>query len=256
MHQPYIGICDFTAREQSERLCTLLPNDFSHKLMVGVMMSYKTLNGLPTKWSNVFPPKKSIASIFIDDRRVMNTIHYADYAVGVGADRELGETLTKVQSYGGQFLDAIQLDMIWPDPDQLGKFHDRFDIPIVLQVGENAMKECGDDPFLVCDRLKLYGDSVDYVLFDKSMGKGKGMDAVLLSRYVGALLSACPQLAPAVAGGLGPTSMDLVAPLIRAYPHISIDAQSKLRANGDAKDPIDWEMAERYLTQAVALFSK
>ena len=254
--RPYIGICDFTAPEQAHRLLQLIPHGFSHDLMVGVMMSYKTLNNLPTKWARVFPAKKNIRSIFVDDPRVLNTIHYADYATGVDADRQLAYTLAKVEIYGGACLGAIQLDMIWPDPDELKKFREHCNIPIILQVGANAMRECGDDPIATCERLKTYGTTINAVLFDKSMGRGVGMDAALLAKYAGVLSFDCPHLAPAVAGGVGPSSMDLVAPPIRAFPDLSIDAQGRLRKSGNMKDPIDWSMAEDYFTQAVALFSK
>lgn len=254
--RPYIGICDFTAPDQVHQLLRLIPHGSSHDLMVGVMMSYKTLNDLPTKWADVFPKKMNIASIFVNDSRVLNTIHYADYAVGADADPLLEVTLSKVQSYGGPHLDAIQLDMIWPDPDELRRFHDNYGIPIILQVGANAMRECGDDPIETCERLKKYGTAIDAVLFDKSMGRGVRMDAALLAKYAGALSFDCPHLLPAVAGGLGPSTLDLVRPLVRAFPDLSIDAQWRLRKSGNMKDPIDWSMAESYLTQSIALFSK
>lgn len=256
MPRPYIGICDFTAPEQAERLLSLLPENFSHDLMVGVMMFRETLHDIPSKWTNVAPHRSAIGSIFVPDSRAVNTIHYADYRVGIDRDRTLRDTLARVQSYGGPYLDAIQLDMIWPDSIEVRRFRERFDIPIVLQVGAAAMQQCGDDPIRVCQRLALYDKSVDYVLFDKSGGLGKGMDAVLLGTYVEALLSRLPQLMPAVAGGLGPATMHLVEPLARLYPHISTDMQGQMRTSGDIRLPIEWDRAESAFEQAIALFSE
>ena len=232
-----------------------MPINFSHQLMVGVMMSRKTLNDIPSKWSKIFPHKDSLSEIFIPDERVVNTIHYADYEVGVTCDLALSETLERVVTYGGPHLNAIQLDMIWPDPVELKKFRKNHNIPIVLQVGANAMAFCGESTLNTCARIKEYDDSIDAVLFDKSMGQGKGMDATLLARYVGVLNAECPTPLPAVAGGLGPTSLDLVRMLVCAYPNISIDAQSRLRTTGDATDPINWDMAESYFREAIAMFS-
>jgi hypothetical protein len=256
MPRPYIGICDFTAPEQSERLLALMPENFSHDLMVGVMMSRKTLYDIPSQWTTVFPKKETIAGIFVPDLRAMNTIHYADYDVGDARDRSLADTLARVQSYGGPNLDAIQLDMIWPDSTQILRFRERFNIPIVLQVGGNAMRHCGDDPIRVCQRLALYDKSIEYVLFDKSMGQGKGMDAPLLSVYVEALRSRLPTLMPAVGGGLGPHTMHLVESLTRAYPHISTGMQGQMRSSGDIRFPIEWDRAESAFKQAIALFPR
>lgn len=252
--KPYIGICDFTDARQSKRMLAHMPFDFSHQLMVGVMMSRETLNNIPSKWSTIFPLKDLLANIFIEDKRVVNTIHYADYEMGTNGDPELAKTLARVVTYGGPYLDAIQLDMIWPDPVELKKFRAKYEIPIVLQVGSNAMAFCVDSTLDTVARIKRYGDSIDAVLFDKSMGEGKRMDAELLAQYVGVLDAECPTLLPAVAGGLGPSSLDLVRALVSAYPNISIDAQSRLRTSGNALDPINWDMAESYFAQAIAMY--
>src|SRR3989339_488879 len=58
----YIGITDFEDKSQVEAMLTVLREAswgrFVRKLGVGVMMSYKTLNDLPSKFSCVFPRKK------------------------------------------------------------------------------------------------------------------------------------------------------------------------------------------------------
>lgn len=252
--KPYIGICDFTDPAQTTRLLAHMPSDFSHQLMVGVMMSRKTLNDIPSKWSDVFPKKESLHEIFIEDERVLNTIRYADYEVGINRDLALAETLARVVEYGGPHLGAIQLDMIWPDPEELKIFHETHGIPIVLQVGSNAMAFCGESTLATCARLNLYDDSIEAVLFGRSMGQGKGMDVDLLARYVGVMESECHYLLPAVAGGLGPTSLDLVRSLVSAYPNLSINAQSRLRTSGNALNPINWDMAESYFRQAIAMY--
>jgi hypothetical protein len=254
VRRPYIGICDFTDQKQSEAMLKLFPPNFSHDLMVGVMMSRKTLFGQPTKWADVFPKKETIKDIFIDDPRAFNTIHYADYETGQDRDWSLRLTLEPVVEYGGSYLRAIQLDMIWPDVGELKRHRRSCAIPIILQVGADAMKLCGDDPLRVRDKLAEYGDTIDYVLFDKSMGRGKGMDAALLAQYVGVLVSDLPHLMPAVGGGLGPDTMHLGAPLISAFRQLSIDAQGQMRSSGDIMHPIEWDRAARYLSRSVELY--
>lgn len=79
------------------------------------------------------------------------------------------------------------------------------------------------------------------------------MDAEALIPFVRAIRQSFPCLGVTVAGGLGPDSMCLVEPLVRKFPGISIDARGKLRPSGNALDPIDWEMAEGYLSEASRL---
>ena len=110
-----------------------------------------------------------------------------------------------------------------------------------------------NDPKVIVDRLKGYNGIADYVLLDKSMGQGHGMDAYGLIPFARAIRDAFPDLGIVAAGGLGPDSMDLVAPLAAEFPDISIDAQGKLRPSGSALDPVDWNRAEMYLVRAFTL---
>ncbi|MHB0865971.1 MAG: hypothetical protein ACYC1Y_03700 [Minisyncoccota bacterium] len=227
-----------------------LPQGQNRFLHVGVMMSYKTLHDIETKWSKAFPAKEAIAGIFGSDD-VYNCLHYADY----DHNSNLGNTLARAISYGGIGINAMQLDMIWPDPGQVahGIHTSRRHIEVILQVGKNAIEEANDDPQTVVQRLEDYDGVIHRVLLDKSMGRGLDMDAVALLPFARAIKERFPGLGLTVAGGLGPNTMHLVEPLVAEFPDLSIDAQGKLRPSGSALDPIDWDMAGEYLTKALSM---
>jgi len=253
--RPYIGITDFTDFSQVQEMrrvftanCLGRPR---HMLHIGVMMSYKTLNGIPSKWEDVFPPIDQIASIFSSDE-VFNCLHYADY----NNSPRLGESLAKALSYGGSRINALQLDMIWPDPDEIeGVVSSRDDIEIILQIGKNALEEVGNAPERVVQRLRDYKGLIHRVLLDKSMGRGIGMNAFDLIPLARAIRDCLPTLGIVAAGGLGPKTIDLVKPLVDEFPDLSIDAEGQLRPSGNALDPIDWDMATIYLIKALQLFA-
>ncbi len=257
MFFPYIGITDFLSFEQVARMLTVFnahnPQGSMRRLHVGVMMSYKTLHGIETKWSKAFPPKEAIASIF-GSEETYNCLHYADY----DHMPNLGETLYRAIGYGGIGINAIQLDMPWPDPRQIvhGVHMSRRNIEVILQVGKVAIEEADNDPQMVVQRLEDYEGVIHRVLLDKSMGRGVGMDAVALLPFAHAVRARFPNLGLVAAGGLGPQSINLVEPLIAEFPDLSIDAQGKLRSSGNALDPIDWNIAAEYLVKALALFGK
>lgn len=252
----YIGICDFPSGEQAtksaslfDRLCPPTMSDW--KLMVGVMMSFKTMTGLPSKWASAWPKKEDVASIFGEHPRAFNTLHYADYdSVSLLSD------WFEAVDWGGKNLHALQLDMVWPDPYMVRLFRQaRPETQVVLQVNANALGQMNDQPTLVIQQLARYGESVDYALLDKSHGRGVGMDAEGLLPFLMAIAENLPSMGLAVAGGLGPETMHLVGPIVQEFPTVSIDAQGRLRPNGNAMDPIDWDMADKYLTEAVRIFS-
>ena len=255
---PYIGITDFMTRNQALEMLafyqTLITSKIPHKLMVGVMMSYKTLHKLETKWTNAFPKSADVMRIFADHPLAFNTLHYADYT-----NTDVFNSLSQAIFYGGVNINALQLDMVWPEPaDVADAVHAASGkcISVILQVGKNAMADANDNPREVVRKLEDYTDVIDGVLFDKSMGQGKPMDTAVLMEYVIAVYEHLPKLRVAVAGGLGASTMEVAEPLISHFPDISIDAQGRLRPSGSALDPIDWELAKKYLEEAVKLFTK
>ena len=251
---PYIGITDFMTFEQVEKMLAVFnahrPQGSQRLLHVGVMMSYKTLHDIETKWLKAFPAKEDIASIFSSDD-VDNCLHYADYDHNPGLD----ESLCRAIGYGGIGINALQLDMPWPDPGQVahGVHTSRKNIEVILQVGKNAIEEANDDPREVVHRLEDYDSIIHRVLLDKSMGRGLGMDAAALLPFARAIKERFPNLGLVAAGGLGPQSISLVEPLATEFLDLSIDAQGKLRPSGNALDPVDWNMAGEYLVKALSL---
>ncbi len=254
--KPYIGITDFENADQATKMAKVLTESSGvirdRLLMVGIMMSRKTLNGLPTKWADVWPDKDELSSIFIDHYNVLNTLHYADYdGIDVLAN------LIRATGFGGFDLDAVQLDMIWPPVEDIMIFSDaRQDLRVILQINGRSLEQAGDDPAEVVRRLEEYSGALDCVLLDKSMGRGLGMDAQALLPYLRALRDAMPDLHLAVAGGLGPDTLQLVEPIVDEFPDISIDAQGQLRKSGDSRDPIDWHRARLYIQRAMQMFGE
>ena len=257
---PYIGITDFTKFEEVANMLRVfnahLPAGSNRKLHVGVMISHKTLNDIPSryKWENVFPPKEEIANIFAS-QEAYNCVHFADYELHK-EPFATWEDLIKVLSLAGENVHALQLDMTWPAPWQISQAvrNSGKNIEVILQVGKKAIEQVGDDPQTIVEMLDSYQGVIHRVLLDKSMGRGVSMNAQEFFPLVEAIKESYPTLGIVVAGGLGPTSIDLVRPITEMFPDVSIDAQSKLRPSGSALDPVDWDMAAEYLTKALKLF--
>jgi hypothetical protein len=253
---PYVGICDFTSKEEILRMADVVrkyrKGGSKRKLMAGVMMSYKTLNNLPTKWANIFPRSETIKDIFVSDPVVLNTLHYADYE---GVD--VLDSLLRATEFGGPSMNALQLDMVWPSEVVLRDYKKHYpQVPIILQINNVSLQQVGDLAIKLAGKLIRYAGIVDYMLLDKSMGRGVPMDESILREYIRGLMvyGHHSRFGLAVAGGLGPYTMHHVEKIARDYPWISLDAQGQLRTSGNAMDPIDWGMAEQYLYQSLSMF--
>jgi hypothetical protein len=234
--RPYIGITDFTDNMELQTMQKVFDNykskNFLHQLHVGVMMSHKTLYDMPTQWSEVFPEKTKIREIFCEKfaADVLYCLHYAD-----SRKREnLWQSLRDAISWGGVYMHALQLDLVWPDRHQIyAAITDscsQNQLQIILQIGKQSFAEIDNNPMQLIKKLTKYAydDTVHRVLLDKSMGRGVGMDAQALLPFVKAIKADLPQIGIGIAGGLGPETYALAEPILKLYDDISVDAQGHL----------------------------
>ncbi len=250
--RPYIGITDFTIfSEVSKMLEFFIENrKYSSDLMlhVGVMMSYKTLNGIHSQWSSVFPQKEKIRKIFAKPcKDIYYCLHYADYNNDTKPD-----DIKKAISFAGEYVNAIQFDMVWPTPNII-EIAKGFNIETILQVGSVAFDAVHNKPEIMINKLRGYEGLIDRVLLDKSMGRGIRMDPDFLIMFASEIKRELSNVGLVFAGGLGPGTVNLIEPIYANFPEMSIDAQGKLRSSGDARDPIDWGIARRYITESLSI---
>jgi hypothetical protein len=144
--------------------------------------------------------------------------------------------------------------MPWPDSYKVRTSLERAgkELEVILQVGKGALKEASNVEDII-KKLRPYTDFIHYVLLDKSMGTGEGMDAHGFIPVARAIKDAFPELGIVAAGGLGPKTMELIVPLLEVFPDISWDAQGQLRSSGNALDPIGWDRAKMYLVESLNL---
>jgi len=253
MPQPYISITDFSTRTEVMEMMDVFVTSgglrIKRLLGVGIMISRETLNGLPSIWTDIWPRPDQNAGIFLDHPLAFNTLHYAD---DKGID--ILDNLCAATRLGGAHMKALQLDMVWPDPMALRDYRSQYpDIKIILQISPRALKQTHAE---LLRRLDHYSPILDYVLLDRSMGRGIGMQPEMLLPMVNLIATARPDLGITVAGGLGPETMDLAAPIAEKHNQVSWCAQGQMRSSNNALDPVEWDRAAEYLRQSIMLAEK
>jgi len=241
---PYIGITGFTTPEQVEYLLQHMTPG-KRRLMVGVLVSDKTLAGIPVRYPRRNPTPDAIRDIFRPG--CLNLAHYHT------GDRhaDLLALARRLRLTPGQ---GLQLNIAWPDPERVRALH-REGYVVVLQVGPAALSELVDLADLE-RRLAGYGSAVDYVLVDLSAGEGVRLNPERTATLLQAVSRAVPHAGPVVAGGLGPalrleSLRDLLRGPAAAYRDgISIDAESGVR---DAADALDLQACLTYLQEGLSL---
>ncbi len=248
---PYIGITGFCSRSEVDAILESVPADANRLLMCGVLLSNALLSGDASDAPNRCPPPNAIASIFSDDHRCLNLVHYRP---SPGAD--LADALARATEVGGPHCHGVQINATrgapWPDRSALARYRERcHPSRIVFQAGREAMESTNHDPSALARRCAEYSGLVTDVLVDASEGLGLPLDAARSADYLEAIRSAAPELGLVVAGGLHAGNIEqLLSPLLPEWSAVSIDAEGRLR---DSDDRLDVDAAAGYLGAAMEL---
>jgi hypothetical protein len=258
--RPYIGITDFTDSSQILAMAKVFsekkPTKSKHMLQAGVMMSQKTLNDLPTKSAAFYPKNEEVAGVFGSVSAIYPSVytclHYEDQDYMTGY-----RDLLKAVGYAGPYLDAMQLDMTWPNPAMIStllRAHSR-PVEVILKIGKFALESELNDPDRIVRSVAEYmeitgGPVIHRVMLDRS---GKGFDPIKANEllpHLRTISKEFPTLGLGVAGGLGPRTVDLVQPVLEEFPDVSVDARACLRSHTpNVMFPIDWELASLYVSE-------
>jgi len=247
--KPYIGITGFMDRTEVEHILQDILPAISRRIMIGVLATLNTLRGRPAKRPNRYPPVQRIRDIFTDHPAALNLIHYATD----GRDT-LADQLLEMTEAGGPRLHGFQLNIAWPDPDQLWRYLTKHpDKMIVLQVGGRAFEAVRHSPERLAQKLadEYYG-LIDHVLLDLSGGHGRPLDAGTMGDFLRAVRAGNRETGLGIAGGLGPESVvSILDGLPGEFPDLCVDAEGRLR---DENDDLDLGRAGAYLWLALQLF--
>ncbi len=259
MKKQYIGITGFMSPLEVDTVLQTVPKDSNQKVMIGVLVSGKTIKGIPNKWPNRYPKPEVIPALFTDHPCALNLVHYNTKEED--SDVILQELL-HIQSLSGPYFDGFQLNLVWPNPkilqqlevENIRKNIQRKRKTIVLQCGGKALSEIDHSPEKLEEKLKQYENMVDYVLIDPSGGLGIPFDIEFVERCLGRLYSSklAYNMGFGIAGGLSSERLpELLQPLVLSFPYVSIDAEGKLRT---PDDHLDIKKAIAYLKDARQMF--
>lgn len=249
MNQPYIGVTGFMSAEEVNEVLKAVPLGTKRKLMVGVLVSSKTMQGIPNKWPNRYPSVDEIAGIFPDHPLALNLVHFNTKDPSL-----LLAQMLEVTKLGGRNFHGFQLNIKWPNPRTLREYREEHpDKVIVLQCGHSALEEVECNPkklsLVVADN---YEHICDYLLIDPSGGLGKPLNTFEGMHYLADLNVNVKDMGFGIAGGLSSGTIDeLVGSIAKVFPNTSIDAEGRLR---DESDHLDVAKAREFVSKAYELF--
>jgi len=245
---PYIGVTGFTWFGEKIPIGWL--DGSARLLMIGVLVSLKTLRNQDDRNLFRFPRLTSIKDIFLPGVQLLNLVHY-----NTSEPASLAGQIAVLRGWIGNDCDGLQLNVCWPDMGELAKIRKYWPAArIVLQCGSAALERVHYRPGHLCHLLTAYLQEklIDDVLIDPSGGRGQPLDVGVIQPLVQAIYERELPVEVGIAGGLSPTTLHTIEPLIRAYPKLSIDAEGGLRT---PDDHLDEGLVNNYIRIATAMFA-
>lgn len=264
--RPYIGITGIENSSQLERMIQVFSEkgDIPHLLMIGGIVSYKTL--IDVKDKPILLMKSGIREILDELKNqpsedVLFALHYftkpldeikpelrekARTVVTEPLSYQIMELVEEIyedyEKLNPPFQIGVQINVSWPDSTDINKIKINYPkLKVILQVS---------DFFLLDERGIDY--NVDYFLIDASRGEGVEFNLDEAIRAYNSLGYGSYFL-KGFAGGLSPYTVRGRVNSIREKINtrdFCIDAQGKLRTRGN----LDMDKVERYLKGAVEAY--
>jgi len=259
---PYVGIAGFTSVHEVRSIAADLytvnpygsPGIAGRRLAVGVLASWKTLNGEPAGNPERYPKIEDIRALFdaavepirhyslglgqqegdgvtvpIDDR-TLRLIHYNS------REPNLVAQVDRLCEHAGPNLSGFQFNIAWPNEDDIRCLaQDYPTLRFVLQVNREMFSNVSRNPQLLVGEIgKKYVPYVTDILFDMSAGTGTAVDMKEAEAVIEALYGAFGGavkggLGIGLAGGLDYKNVYGLKPLFDRWPDLSIDAEGKVR---------------------------
>jgi|GEM_PF-1643800 len=253
MLRPYVGVTGFTLGFEVETALKEVPHGADRSLMIGVLVSDKTLRGEQNKYPRLYPGiqhPNALEKLFLAHPAAFNVIHY-----NTSNPEALRPQLVAVVNTGGPNLHGIQLNM-WTEVADLEWFRKRYPtISVIQQVGGMVQHACHHKPRAIAEWIRERRDFIDYVLLDSSDGTGLNLNVAYMEEMIGRIIQKVLGKMPliGVAGGLREETLRNIEPLLRLYVELSYDAQGKLRDEKSGGGDLVVPRMKAYLREGFAL---
>lgn len=262
--EQYVGVSGVVSpaqQEEIESFAELLNFDMSEtRLALGVKAVHKTQfldiqNSYGPQWYPV--GERSFANALMPRAEtglsmgVAQTYFDPEYIDNPGYRTLFSD---RIFQRGERWIDGIQFDMLpWHEKpemlDFLSRLKAKFGKKILLQCHNDAMETLG--PRGAAQRLEVYADVVDYVLFDASHGTGTRLNTDALLPFLDQAYAkpGLQSMGFAIAGGLDASVVEEALPIVLAdFPDVSWDAEGRLHpVNEQRERPLDMDIVRAYL---------
>lgn len=233
--QPYIAVTGATEisdiKKVSHAINEYFPPESSHFGIMGFLVSDKSLAKVNPIVNEKFLNSANLRrTLEATEPGAVNVLHYNTHE-RENLSGQISAIFGDTGIYDEELSQAIQLNIFWPDVNEVKKVKDKFpEMKIILQLGRRILEN--EDRFEIVERLKKYAADINYVLIDPSGGKGVSLNVKDFAPLYRLIRYEFPNLGIALAGGISDKNVtEILEEITRslATDEFSIDAENRLR---------------------------
>jgi hypothetical protein len=262
MNKPYVGVTGPVSEDEVREIAKSFErNSLSMQgpriPMIGILISYKTLDFGKHPENRRYPPLKKIPALLeTAGKKSFNTIHF-----NTKRPEALSEDLSTVFNleniYDKGDCHGVQFNLAWPPAEEVDKLRSDYpDLKTIIQLSKKAISNLPVED--IVKKTKEY--DADYALIDLSGGRGKPLNMKYSSFLYNSLKEGGVDATIGFAGGLsGENAENVIKSLIieTGSSMLSIDAEGNLRdrlSDRYGDDEMNMEKVASYIEAAVRGF--
>ncbi|NTW89996.1 MAG: hypothetical protein HGB37_03775 [Candidatus Moranbacteria bacterium] len=223
----HICIAGITRPEHWKQIVSHIPEKPNQIVIIESMVCHETLLGKASEYPKRFVSLSELRTLLGRHPNVLNLVRYS-----TSERSSVDSQLRRIIELCGPGIDGFQLELAWPDIEQLRRFLAMFPKKLVLKIGRQAYEDVGRSKIRLSSRLLRYHGLIQDIQLNLTEGSEDQFDPDQTLDLL-KTLHVLP-FGVGISGRLSDStdSRDLER-VLRLYPGVNISALRDLRSEAD-----------------------
>lgn len=223
----HICIAGITRPEHWRQIVAHIPKNPKQIVVIEPLVCHEALLGKAPEYPRRFVSLPELRTLLRRHPNVLNLVRYT-----TSERPSLTSQLSRIVELCGPGIDGFQLELVWPDVEQLRLFQSMYPKKLVLKIGQEAYQEVGRSKTRLSSRLMQYRGLVQDIQLNLTEGTAEIFDADQMLDLLKTL-----HVLPFGIGISGHLSSSVDSPglkmILKSYPGVNISALRDLRSEAD-----------------------
>jgi hypothetical protein len=223
----YICIAGITRPEHWRQIVAHIPENPNQIVIIEPLVCHESLLGKASEYPKRFVSLPELRTLLRRHPNVLNLVRYT-----TSERLSLTSQLSRIVELCGPGIDGFQLELAWPDIEQLRQFLAAYPKKLVLKIGQEAYQDVSRSKKRLSSRLMQYRGLVQDIQLNLTEGNNDVFDPDQMLDLLKTL-----HVLPFGIGISGHLSSSVDSPglkmILKSYPGVNISALRDFRSDED-----------------------